>query len=74
MSLSKWKELADKNAKTGNTKKRLHDEITAEITEKMKNDIRKSSDKNRKEINDYNHYKYKTKTIRGYGLKRGRGV
>ena len=30
MSLSKWKELAEKRAKTGNMKRRLYDEITAE--------------------------------------------
>ena len=39
------------------------------------NTLHKSSDKSRKEIYDYiKHYKYKSKTIRGYGLKRGRGV
>ena len=30
MSLSKWKELGEKRAKTGNMKKWLYDEITAE--------------------------------------------
>ena len=46
-----------------------------EISEEFRNTIHKNSDKSRKEINDFiKHCQYKSKTIRGYGLKRGRGV
>ena len=46
-----------------------------QISEEFKNAIHKSSGKFRKGINDFiKHYKYKSKIIRGYGLKRGIGV
>ena len=46
-----------------------------QISEEFKNTIHKSSGKFWKGINDFiKHYKYKSKIIRGYGLKRGRGV
>ena len=46
-----------------------------EITEELKKDIHKKSDQNREEINDYiKHYKFKSKSIQGYGRQRGRGA
>ena len=48
------------------------------ITEESKNIAHNRSDELRKEITDYiKHYKFKSKSIKGYGLKsgqRGRGA
>ena len=46
-----------------------------EITEESKNIAHNRSDELRKDINDYiKHYKFKSKSIKGYGLKKGRGA